>query len=604
MENQVDEIKNKLNVVDVVSEYVTLKPSGANFKGKCPFHNEKTPSFMVSPERQMYHCFGCGAGGDMFTFIMSIEGIEFPEALRILAKKAGVELRRMNPELHNQKTKSLDILSAATEYFHQNLFSERGKSALDYLLNKRKLTEKTIREFKIGWAGSDWDGLLKYLNGKSYNNNDILKAGLIMQKRQSNGFFDRFRERVVFPISDPHGSAVGFTGRILVDQENSPKYMNTPETPTFNKSHVVYALDKAKQAIRQENMVIIVEGQMDVIASHQAGVKNVVASSGTALTIHQIKLLKRYTTNLVLALDLDSAGQAATKRGIEIALQEEMNVKVAVDLAGKDPDEAISEGVEIWKSAITNAKPVMEYYFDSTFEKNDIYKIEGKKEAAKILIPVIAKFGNKIEQDYWLKKLAQSLAISESAIRETLIKLDRVKKFPKAEQIVTKVEKQKPRTRNQMLGERFLSLVLKFANEFDYLLSKYFDSLDSRVFVGEKDFALAKELKIYYNNKTQKNDKTSFDANVFILTITQIQLREYAEFLLLLADKEFDSVDEESVAIEAKQLYRSLGSGYNLDRSKVLAESIRQAEASGDKEKLMQLIDEYNNIIKLRSKLD
>ncbi|MFA7662958.1 MAG: DNA primase, partial [Patescibacteria group bacterium] len=542
-------------------------------------------------------------GGDMFSFVMKIEGVEFPEALRILAKKANVELKQINPELHNEKTKSLDILQVAASYFHQNLFTPAGKDALEYLMSKRQLTEKTIKDFKLGWADEGWDGLLKFLQSKSYNQNDILKAGLILQRNSGSGFYDRFRGRIMFPIADQHGSIVGFTGRVLVDQENSPKYMNTPDTQTFNKSLLLYALDKAKQKIREEDLAVIVEGQMDVIASHQASVTNVVASSGTALTLQQIKLLKRYTPNLVLALDLDLAGQEATKRGIEIALQEEMNVKIAVDLAGKDPDEAIREGIEIWTTAIKNAKPVMEYYFDSTFAKYNISQIEGKKSAAKILIPVIAKFNNKIEQDYWLRELAQKLDTSESAIRETLNKIDKVKQFPRAEQIVQIVKKE-PLTRCQILSEQFLSLVLMFSNRVEYLLSKYFISLDDEAFEGQMNIALAKELRIYYNNKVKSEAKLSFDPNDFILNINQVQLREYAEFLLLLAGKEFNYDDETLIVFEAKRLYRPLESEYNLRRSKVLTESIRQAEKSGDKEKLMQLIEEYSQLIKLRSNLD
>lgn len=604
MDNQVEEIKNRLDVVDVVSEYVTLKPAGANFKGLCPFHNEKTPSFMVSPERQIWHCFGCGSGGDMFSFIMKIEGVEFPEALRILAKKAGVELRQVNPQVRSEKNKLFEILLEAARFFHKNLISPQGKQALDYLTNERKINQQTITEFKLGWAGDSWDDLLKHLQSKGYNASDIMKAGLILQKRQGNGYFNRFRERIMFPISDAHGSIVGFTGRILVDQENSPKYMNTPETSVFNKSYILYGLEKAKQVLRQEDCAVVVEGQMDVIASHQAGVTNVIASSGTALTAQQVKLIKRYTNNIVFAMDLDLAGQEATKRGIEIALSQEMNIKVAVDLAGKDPDEAIQDGVEIWTSAIKNAKPVMEYYFSSTFDKFDISQVEGKKQAAKVLVPVIAKFGNKVEQDYWIKELAQGLGVSEGAIRETLQKVGRVNKFPKAKEIAEQKTQPQAKSRQEKSSENFLALVLKFADKHHYLLSKYFDSLESEVFVGDNNLALAKELKIYYNDSTNNTNEESFDASVFIKNLTNDQLKEYAEFLLLLAEKDFNNTEEDDLAVEAKRLFRFLENEHHLRRAKNLTSQISQAEKSGDEDKLIKLIEEYNQLLKKRSSLN
>ena len=319
-DSPIDEIKQRLDVVDIVREYVPLQQAGTNWRARCPFHNEKTPSFMVSKEKQIWHCFGCGKGGDLIEFVKEIEGIEFPEALRILAQKAGVVLRRQDPKVISVKTRLFDLMAEATNFFIGKLnFIEAGQ-ARKYLA-ERGLKEETLKEWQIGWALDSWDELAKYLQNKGFSDNQIVASGMVVKKQSGAGHYDRFRGRIMFPIFDVSGSVVGFTGRILIETDKSGgKYVNTPQTTIYDKSRVIFGLDKAKQEIRKKDLAVVVEGQMDVIASHQVGVCNVVASSGTALTNQQVGLLSRYTKNLAFCFDADSAGEQATKRGIDIAL--------------------------------------------------------------------------------------------------------------------------------------------------------------------------------------------------------------------------------------------------------------------------------------------
>ena len=307
-----EEIKNRLNIIDVVQEYLPLKKAGANWKAPCPFHNEKSASFMVSDTKQIWHCFGCGEGGDIFGFVMKIDGVEFSEALKTLAKKAGVELRHEDPKFTNQKTRAMEISDQAAKFFHAYLLKSTEAEAAREYLKRRGLTDQTIEEFQIGLAPNMWEGLLQVLAKKGYKPEELVSAGLVIKSdRRADSYYDRFRNRIMFPITDVAGNVRGFTGRLMPEEEKKPdaggKYMNTPETVIYNKGHIIYGLDKAKLAVKAKNEMVIVEGQMDVIASHQAGVKNVVASSGTAFTPEQFNMLKRYAETILLSFDTDAA---------------------------------------------------------------------------------------------------------------------------------------------------------------------------------------------------------------------------------------------------------------------------------------------------------
>ena len=448
--DQKDEIKSRLDLVEIIREYVPLKAVGINFQARCPFHREKTPSFVVSPERQIWKCFGCGKGGDVFSFVMEMEGLNFIESLRQLAPKAGVQLKRQNPREVSQRNNSLDIMDLAVKYYHKVLTeTENAKPALKYLRD-RGLSDDTIEQWQIGYSRDSWDDILNFLKNKGFSEQEIFLSGLIVKKENANSYYDRFRGRVMFPINDYNGNPVAFSARVSPQREaveKMGKYINSPQSPIYDKSRILFGLDKAKQFIREEDKVIIVEGQMDAISSHQAGTKNVVASSGTALSTEQVKLLKRYTDNFLFSFDVDAAGELATNRGGDVArefvnkeqlteaedkfgrikkyvdptLSHDVNIKIIQVPGGKDPDECIRNNPEDWKKAINYAISVMDYYFDKTFTNLDLSDISNKKKAAAKLLKVASNIQNIIEQDTWVRKLAEKLNVNEQSLREVII---------------------------------------------------------------------------------------------------------------------------------------------------------------------------------------
>ena len=453
MNSEIEQIKSRLNIVDVVGEYIKLEKAGINYRALCPFHNEKTPSFFVSPSRQMWHCFGgCNEGGDIFKFVMKIEGIEFIDALKLLAKKAGVQLKTSSKkyeEIKTQREKLLDICKKATIFFSTQLNkSKTGLEAKDYLM-KRGLKEETIKEWKIGYAPSTWDSLCNYLIGLGYKRKDIIDAGLASEK-----FFDRFRSRIIFPICDFNGQPIGFTGRVF-NSDDEAKYLNTPNTLLYDKSQALYGLDKAKVEIRKNDSCVLVEGNVDCIMSHQSGVKNCLAVSGTALTPAHLGIIKRFSNNLILSFDMDLAGNNATKKGIDMALKNGFNVKVISMNSEKDPaDIILSSGEDEWKKIIKEAKPINQFYFDLSFKDRDVKSVEDQKRIVSELLPIFKKIDNTIEQTYWIQKLAEKLSIREDDIRQEMKKVN----LPKQE---VEVQKEKAgKSRKELLEETILSMVL------------------------------------------------------------------------------------------------------------------------------------------------
>lgn len=453
MNSEIEQIKSRLNIVDVVGEYIKLEKAGINYRALCPFHNEKTPSFFVSPSRQMWHCFGgCNEGGDIFKFVMKIEGIEFIDALKLLAKKAGVQLKTSSKkyeEIKTQREKLLDICKKATTFFSTQLNkSKTGLEAKDYLM-KRGLKEETIKEWKIGYAPSTWDSLCNYLIGLGYKRKDIIDAGLASEK-----FFDRFRSRIIFPICDFNGQPIGFTGRVF-NSDDEAKYLNTPNTLLYDKSRALYGLDKAKIEIRKNDSCVLVEGNVDCIMSHQSGIKNCLAVSGTALTPDHLGIIKRFSNNLILSFDMDLAGNNATKKGIDMALRNGFNVKVIAMNSEKDPaDIILSSGEDEWKKIVKEAKPINQFYFDLSFKDRDVKSVEDQKKIVSELLPIFKKIDNTIEQTYWIQKLAEKLSIREDDIRQEMKKVN----LPKQE---VEVQKEKTgKSRKELLEEAIFSMVL------------------------------------------------------------------------------------------------------------------------------------------------
>ncbi|HEY4503215.1 MAG TPA: DNA primase [Candidatus Paceibacterota bacterium] len=430
-------IKERLSIEDVVSSYIKLERSGANFRARCPFHNEKTPSFFVSPGRESYYCFGCSASGDIFTFVEEFEGLDFKGALKLLASRAGVTLEYQNKEEENEKEKLYRAMEESALYFSKNL---EGNREVQEYLKARGLEANTISDFRIGFAHNDWRKLYDYLKKGGFTDIELEKAGLV--KKSEKGFYDRFRGRVMFPIADSSGRIIAFSGRIFVDDGKSAKYLNSPETPIFSKSSVLYGLDRAKDSIRKNNFSILVEGQMDLILSHQAGYRNTVATSGTALadstetkdsTVSNLGLIRRLSDNLVLAFDGDKAGLNASLRAGRIALSLGMDVKVADMPEGVDPADLISkEGVPAWKEAVKKSKHIIEFLLEKVLRSTEDSRKVGREIKDKIL-PFISALESSIEKMHFIKKISDRSGIPESALGDDLKKVEQELKYEKTE---------------------------------------------------------------------------------------------------------------------------------------------------------------------------
>jgi len=419
--SDVDEIKSRINIVDFIGKRVTLKKTGRNFKALCPFHNEKTPSFIVSPERQTFHCFGSGKGGDILAFVMEYDHVDFVEALEELAEITGVKLTRRAGETPEAKLKQkiFEVNHLASEYYHYILTKHKlGKKALDYLKH-RGVSDKSVKTFGLGYSPNSWDALSSYLKKKGYEESLLDSAGLAI-KRTGGGYYDRFRRRVMFTLKDHRGNVVGFSGRVLDPTAKEAKYINTSETPVYIKGNTLYGLDVTKSAIQKENEAIVMEGELDLISSFQAGIGNVVAIKGSALTEGHVNLIRRYTEKLAFALDSDVAGDAAARRGIEIADRAGLDMRVVVLPSGKDPDEAVRENPAAVKKAIKDAIPIYDYFISSSVKRFDAGTAFGKKKVSEEVLPMLAKIENPIVQGHYIKKLAKTLDTSEETIAESM----------------------------------------------------------------------------------------------------------------------------------------------------------------------------------------
>jgi DNA primase len=423
MDNQVDEIKNKLDLVEIIRGYMKLEKSGANFRGLCPFHHEKTPSLFVSPSRQLWKCFGCSVGGDMFSFIEKIDGSDFKEALNILAEKAGVQLHAYDPKIRSEKTRLYEICEKACQFFERQLAATSlGAEARQYVLG-RGISEESITKFRIGFAPYTKSSLVEFLRSQGYSPAEIFKTGV------SSENYDRFRSRVMFPISDLNGHIIGFGGRIFFAKNQIPdpklaKYVNTPQTILYDKSKVLYGIDKAKLKIREHDSAMLVEGYTDLIMAHQAGSENAVATSGTALTEAQLDIIHRYTQNLITAFDMDVAGDTATKRGIDIAQRKGFNIKVISLPEAKDPAEIIQKNIKKWKNAIKEPLSIGDFYFTGALSRFDKKNPDDRRRIADIILPMIKQIPSEIDQSFWIQKLATELKCSESVIWNDLAKIN------------------------------------------------------------------------------------------------------------------------------------------------------------------------------------
>lgn len=463
--DRVSQIREKTDLIALVSEFIPLKKMGRNFKSNCPFHNEKTPSFVVSPDRQIWHCFGCGKGGDCFTFLMEYEHIEFVEALKTLGKKVGVdvELSDLDRGIVSQKERIYDLNKKTAEFYHYILTKHNaGKTALAYIKEKRGINDKVIETFKLGFAPSTSASLSSYLiQKKGAKKQDLIDAGLSFLRE--GRIHDFFFNRVIFPLLDHRGNYIGFSGRIIDNSITSSKYVNTRETLVYHKGEVFFGLNNAREDIKKEGSVIIMEGEFDVISSFQEGVGNAVAVKGTALTENQINLISRFAQKIILSFDEDSAGFEALKRSLSIFEKKGISIYVLKLTDGKDPDEAIKNNSLLFKKAVQHPQGVYDYLLDKTANLFNSRSIEGKKKLSEELLPIFSGIENEIIKEHYLKKLAEMLDSSlESIYRQ-------VEKLKKREETTTQVKKQKDTvSRREALEQYVIALIVQAEDPKDY----------------------------------------------------------------------------------------------------------------------------------------
>jgi DNA primase len=414
------DIKDRLDIIEIVGGYIPLKKSGTNYKAVCPFHSEKSPSLMVSPQKQIWHCFGCGEGGDVFGFVMRYENLEFREALRLLADKAGVALPQ--PSRHSQEAdispELIRINNFAAKLYHQFLYKQLGASALAYI-HQRGLSDETIKQWLIGFAPNEFDFLQKALQQKQVSYDSMIKAG-VSAKNERGQMYDRFRNRITFPVFNYYGDVVGFSARTVDDKLQQAKYINSPETVIYNKSKILFGLNFAKEAIRKNDEVVVVEGQLDCIQAHQAGFANTVASSGTALTDQQLTILGRLTKNIKFCFDADSAGLSATRRAGELALKQGFRLKIIVLKNVKDPDELIRKSPKLWQKAISEAVWFLDFYLNRALDLYPTGSVEQKHYLSEEVLPLLGSVADPLEQDHYIHELSTKFAISEKVIRDQL----------------------------------------------------------------------------------------------------------------------------------------------------------------------------------------
>ncbi len=578
-EATLNQIQERTDIVELVGAALVLRRAGRNFKACCPFHQEKTPSFIVNPDKQIFHCFGCGAGGDVFGFVMKFEKKDFREAVETLAERCGVEVpddRRANPAVVERTALLVKAHDLAADFYHRSLKEKKEAERARAYLEKRGLSPETIVEFKIGYAPDSWDALGSALEAQ-VPTALLEKSGLVIAKKEG-GHYDRFRQRIMFPILDMKGFCVAFGGRVMDD--SMPKYLNSPETEIYSKGRHLYGLFQARKTVRESDSVIVVEGYMDLIACHQAGVRNVVASLGTALTPDQVRLIKRHTKNAIMLYDADKAGELATLRGLELFLEEGMEVRILRLPKGHDPDSYIrEEGAERFQEALAGSKSLFEYKLALLKDKFDARGMEGKVNIANEMVVLFSKVQNEILRSEWLKQLAQELSISEQALSAELLK---TRQSPKG---FTPAVKAQPKMDLRPLEKLLIGLLLDEpafvvtareelkANDF---ASPAAQRIANRIFDGRQDApSAAKWLSLFRDD-------------------------EEAVQLISLACSEMDGTSDkrrmfDDCLAQMKRLRIRAA-------REVLMAEIREAERSGDKNRIHKFMSDINELNK-REKL-
>jgi len=564
MSTPVEKIKERLSITDLLGTYIKLEKAGKNLKARCPFHNEKSPSLFVSPDRDSYYCFGCGAKGDIFTFVQEFEGLDFFGALKLLAERTGVELTRENIQVRNEKEAIFNALEAATQFFESNL--PKSKSAQDYL-QKRGLTEKTIKDWRIGFVADDWRTLYDYLNARKFTDSEIEQAGLI--KRNERSFYDRFRGRIMFPIRDSAGRVVGFSGRILpeADDGKAAKYLNSPETVVFNKSRLLYGFDLAKLAIKKFDYSVIVEGQMDIIMCHQAGFQNVVATSGTALTPEHLALLRRISNKVIMAFDADKAGFNAATKAWQLALSLGMEVKIAEFSEGKDPAELILKDKEKFKDALKGSMHIVDFYLSKILAE----KLDERKAGAEVrekILPFLALIESNIEKSHFVKKISDKTGINENAIWDDLKKVRVEPGVAGAEVKISNFKDEVAMLRKDSIARKVLGVIRWQEKDKERVIDLEKAREKVREIIGEENFKIwQKTPEIILNEATfeaeQYYDKKKIQSvlDELLMELEKEYIKNELEIMMkevIKAEKEKDTKKREMVAEKCNELTKRL----------------------------------------------
>jgi len=578
----VEEIKNRLDILEVIQGYLKLQKAGSNWKATCPFHSEKTPSFMVSPSRQIWHCFGCQEGGDIFSFVSKIEGIEFADALRLLAEKAGIKLSRQDPQIQSQRQKLYEICALATRFFERQLLSQSGQAAVNYL-RERGVNKKTIDYFRIGWAPDNWQTLSTFLKSQRYQDADIAASGLSVESEKRNDYHDRFRSRIMFPIADTQEQVIGFSGR-LFDQikpktvgSDAGKYINTPNTLIYDKSRALFGLDKAKTAIRQLDSCVLVEGNLDVVLSHQVGVKQAVAACGTALGEDHLKIIKRYSNKILLAFDADDAGQTALRKSVTSALAYGLNVLVVDMPLGKDTADVVKEKPELWQEAVNKPAPYIQHLLLKSLNKFPELSIKAKKAVSDSVLPIIKSLASPIERDYWLGELALKIKVEKEVLRAelNLSQVENKAVFASADGSVAARESEMNPPEALTVMSRLnredyiLALLIKYPN-----FKKHLDAETLELFSWPAD------LKTVLTETSDNINLENFQVNSAVAVAS-----EWAGEIID-AENEFLKV----VAYFKRQYFQ--------EKLKMIQADIKIAEAAGDQISLEVLLAEFNQMSK------
>jgi DNA primase len=577
----VDEIKSRLSIEDVISEYVPLKRAGRNWRGLSPFSNEKTPSFMVSPEKQIWHDFSSGKGGNVFSFVMEVEGVDFKGALELLARKAGVDLEqyRSSPRRGGPNKERLHELLELAAKFYQVQFS-KNKTALEYVLKKRQFSKETALEWRLGYSPNNGSALVNYAKEKGFSENEIKQAGL-SAKSYRGGIQDMFRGRLMIPLQDPQGRVIGFTARLLEDIEDAPKYINTPQTVLYDKSRHVYGLHLAKESIRKGGFVVLVEGNLDVIASHQAGVRQVVATAGTALTEPHLKALSRFTGDIRLSFDADKAGVAATERAIPIASRVKVSLSIIDVPSGKDPDELIKQDPELWKEAITQNQYALDWLMARYKKLLDTQSAKGKREYSDILLPVVRGLSDDVERDHYMNAIAEAIGVSKEALAQKLSKTSGPNTAERRRRIKTTPQQlDKTAVENQKNQDQFLALMLSRQT-----LREFLDLVTPEMLYKDEAKQLLEFLKKNPNFKGKPEEAEPLRP-----------IAEYSKIVALLYEELYQGLELNELHYEAARLQARLVEQFIKNEKLKLASKLETADQA-DTQALLTKAKQYDALL-------